>query len=152
MQVYLLAVGKAGKGPESALFQEYTKRLPWKITVKEVEEKRPLPPEKRKASEAELLLAACPPAAVKFVLDEKGKAFTSEQFAAKIADFQQQGRTTFAFFIGGPDGHGEALKKSADVLLAFGSMTWPHMMVRAMLAEQVYRAHSILSGHPYHRS
>jgi 23S rRNA (pseudouridine1915-N3)-methyltransferase len=152
MHIHVLAIGKGGKGPEATLFHTYTTRLPWAVTLKELEEKKPLPPEKRKAREAELLLGACPKGAVKVVLDERGKTLKSEEFAQKLLDFQQQGRSTFAFFIGGADGHGEELLKSADLKLSFGVMTWPHLLVRGMLAEQLYRAHTILSGHPYHRS
>jgi 23S rRNA (pseudouridine1915-N3)-methyltransferase len=152
MQIHVLAVGKGNQGPEGTLFSTYTQRLPWKVTLTEIELKKTMPPEKRKGKEAELLLEACPKQAVRIVLDEHGKELTSQAFAEKILHFQQQGRSSFAFLIGGADGHGDAVLKGADLTLCLGRMTWPHMMVRAMLAEQLYRAHTILSGHPYHRA
>jgi 23S rRNA (pseudouridine1915-N3)-methyltransferase len=85
-------------------------------------------------------------------LDERGKALPSEAFAAKIGDWRDRGAGDLAFLIGGADGHGDAVRARADFLLAFGPMTWPHMLVRGMLAEQLYRAQQILAGHPYHRS
>jgi 23S rRNA (pseudouridine1915-N3)-methyltransferase len=98
-----------------------------------------------------LILAAVPKGSYLIVLDERGKTFTSEAFAADLQNLQDQGINHFTFAIGGAFGHGENLKAKADKLLRLSDMTWPHMMVRAMLAEQLYRAHTINTGHPYHK-
>jgi 23S rRNA (pseudouridine1915-N3)-methyltransferase len=85
------------------------------------------------------------------VLDERGKAEASAAFAARLGAWRDDGVRNVAFLIGGADGHDARVRKRADAILSFGAMTWPHLLVRAMLAEQLYRAHSILAGHPYHR-
>lgn len=152
MRILVAAVGRAKPGPERALFEHYLGRLAWPLALKEVEEKRPLPSAERMAREAELLLATVPAGAVVIALDERGKLVSSEDFAARLGGWRDSGRADIAFLIGGADGHGEAVRKRADLLIAFGAMTWPHMLVRGMLAEQLFRAQSILSGHPYHRA
>ena len=114
--------------------------------------KKRLSSDELKRQEAELLLAAVPAGAIVVALDERGKALPSEAFAARIGDWRDRGAGDLAFLIGGADGHGDAVRARADFLLAFGPMTWPHMLVRGMLAEQLYRAQQILAGHPYHRS
>jgi 23S rRNA (pseudouridine1915-N3)-methyltransferase len=86
------------------------------------------------------------------LLDERGRQLSSEEFAALLGRWRDEGVRETRFLIGAADGHGEAARSRADLLLAFGAMTWPHLMVRAMLAEQLWRATSILAGHPYHRS
>lgn len=151
MRILVAAVGRARPGPERALFDHYLKRLSWPLVLREVEEKRPLPAAERMAREGELLLGAVPAGAVVVALDERGKALPSEDFAARIGTWRDGGISDIAFLIGGADGHAEAVRRRADLLLGFGAMTWPHMLVRGMLAEQVYRAQCILSGHPYHR-
>ncbi len=152
MKVWLAAVGRAKPGPEQDLYHQYARRLTAPITLREVEEKRPLPVAARMAREAEMLLAAIPERAVVVALDERGKSMGSEDFAALIGRWRDDGVTDLAFLIGGADGHGDVVRARAQVLLSFGAMTWPHMLVRAMLAEQVWRAQAILSGHPYHRA
>ncbi len=152
MKVWLAAVGRAKPGPEQDLYHQYVRRLATPITLREVEEKRPLPVPARIAREAELLLAAIPERAVVVALDERGKSMGSEDFAALLGRWQDDGIADLAFLIGGADGHGEAVRARARAQLSFGAMTWPHMLVRAMLAEQVWRAQAILSGHPYHRA
>lgn len=152
MRILLAAVGRAKAGPERALFEHYAARLAWPLTLKEVEEKRPLPAAERMAREAEMLLAAVPPGAVVVALDERGRTLPSEDFAARLGTWRDAGIPDICILIGGADGHGEAVRRRADLLLAFGAMTWPHMLVRGMLAEQLYRAQCILSGHPYHRA
>jgi 23S rRNA (pseudouridine1915-N3)-methyltransferase len=92
-----------------------------------------------------------PPGTVTVLLDERGVSLTSEEFAARLGRWRDHGRRDIRFVIGGADGHDEAARQSADLLLAFGRATWPHLLVRAMLAEQLYRAVTILTGHPYHR-
>ena len=104
------------------------------------------------AREGELLLAAAAKGAALVALDERGRAETSEEFASRLGNWRDTGVADVAFLIGGANGLAPALRKNAVHLMAFGAMTWPHMLVRAMLAEQLYRAVTILSGHPYHRS
>ncbi|HEV7367839.1 23S rRNA (pseudouridine(1915)-N(3))-methyltransferase RlmH [Arenibaculum sp.] len=152
MKVWLAAVGRARAGPVRDLFDDYAGRLVWPFALREVELRRRVPPEEQKRREAELLLAAIPAGAAVVALDERGRNLTSESFAGRIGAWRDGGTGDLAFLIGGADGHGEAAVGRADLVLALGSMTWPHMMVRAMLMEQIYRAQQILAGHPYHRS
>ena len=98
-----------------------------------------------------MLLATVPAGAVVVALDERGRDLGSVEFADKMRGWRDGGTTDLAFLIGGADGHGDAVRERADLLLCLGRMTWPHMLVRALLAEQLWRAHSILTGHPYHR-
>lgn len=151
MRLVLAAVGRAKPGPERDLFDHYKSRLSWSLTLKEVEEKRPLPIPERMAREADLLLAQVPDGAVVVVLDERAKPLDSEAFAARMGEWRDQGRSQVAFLIGGADGHTPLVRQRADMLLSFGTMTWPHMLVRGMLAEQLFRAECILTNHPYHR-
>lgn len=152
MRLWLAAVGRAKPGPEQDLFHQYARRLTPLLTLKEVEEKRPLPVLERKAREAELLLAAIPAGATIVALDERGAAMGSEAFAQRLGRWRDDGVGDLAFLIGGADGHGDAVRGRAGLLLGLGAMTWPHMLVRAMIAEQLWRAQAILSGHPYHRA
>lgn len=117
----------------------------------EVEERRKLPSAERKQREGERLLSALPPAARVVALDEGGINIGSEAFAERLREWRDSGTGTAVFVIGGPDGLDSAVLDRADLRLALGRMTWPHMMVRGMLAEQIYRAQQILAGHPYHR-
>jgi 23S rRNA (pseudouridine1915-N3)-methyltransferase len=151
MQITVAAVGRARPGPERALFDHYRQRLSWSLTLKEVEEKRPLTVIERMGREAEMLLAAVPAGAVVVALDERGGPISSEDFAARLGTWRDQGRARVAFLIGGADGHTDAVRNRSDLLLSFGRMTWPHMLVRGLLAEQLYRAECILANHPYHR-
>lgn len=119
--------------------------------IVEVEERRPLPPEQLKLREGELILGALP-AGVPFVaLDERGTQWSSRALAKRIAAWRDQGGSQLVFAIGGADGLHRAVLDRADVILALSSMTWPHLLVRGMLLEQLYRAQQILAGHPYHR-
>jgi 23S rRNA (pseudouridine1915-N3)-methyltransferase len=119
--------------------------------IVEVEERRSLPPEQLKLREGELILGALP-AGVPFVaLDERGAQWSSRALAERIAAWRDQGESQLVFAIGGADGLHRAVLDRADVILALGSMTWPHLLVRGMLLEQLYRAQQILAGHPYHR-
>jgi 23S rRNA (pseudouridine1915-N3)-methyltransferase len=155
MKFSILAVGRIKAGPEQSLYEHYAARVRPAIGLKEVEEKRPLSSAELKAREAELLLAALDEAKggkrTVVVLDERGKQLGSRDFASRLQRFDDAGAVDIAFLIGGADGHGKAVLDRADLKLSLGSMTWPHMMVRAMLAEQLYRAQAILAGHPYHR-
>ena len=151
MDITVVAVGRARQGPERALFEHYLGRLRWRLTLKEVEEKRPLRSDALKRSEAEQIRRALPDGAVLVALDERGKSITSRAFAELLGDWRDSGRGKAAFVIGGANGLDPALRRQADLVLNLGAMTWPHMLVRALLAEQIYRAEQILSGGPYHR-
>ncbi|MBF0269018.1 MAG: 23S rRNA (pseudouridine(1915)-N(3))-methyltransferase RlmH [Alphaproteobacteria bacterium] len=150
MRFLILAVGKAKGSPEQVLFEHYAKRLPWPLDVIEVEEKRPISGAERKAKEAQLLLAKLPKNAFAVALDPKGEALSSEGLAGKLTRWQELGRD-LAFVVGGADGLDETVLARAEAKLSFGAMVWPHLLVRTMLAEQLWRAFSINSGHPYHR-
>lgn len=150
MDLTLAAIGRARPGPHRDLYVLYAGRLRWRLTLKEVEEKRALPPAELARREAELLLAALPPGAALVTLDERGRTLDSQAFADWLAVRRDESRPV-AFAIGGASGHGPAVIERADLLLSLGAMTWPHMMVRAMLVEQLYRAQQILADHPYHR-
>ncbi|MFC7048258.1 23S rRNA (pseudouridine(1915)-N(3))-methyltransferase RlmH [Emcibacter nanhaiensis] len=151
MQIRIIAVGRLKKGPELDLIETFVKRTPWPVSVTEVEEKRPIKGAERMAREADLLLAAIPDDAYVIALDERGKDMRSPQFAEILERLQDDGRQCVTFVIGGAEGYGPGVKERADRLLSFGKMTWPHMMVRLMLTEQIYRASTILAGHPYHK-
>jgi 23S rRNA (pseudouridine1915-N3)-methyltransferase len=152
MRCWLLAVGRAkAAGPEPELTRAYGGRLQPPLQLREVEEKRKLPVAERKAREAELLLAAVPAGAVVVALDERGKTLSSPAFAEQLGRWRDGGSGDLAFLIGGADGHGEAVRRRADLLLSLGAMTWPHLLVRVLVAEQLWRGFSILNGHPYHR-
>lgn len=146
----ILCVGKAGRCPEAELAQRWLDRLPLPVRLLEVEERRPLRGAARKKSEGEKLLAAMPEGAFLIALDEHGTAPDSVTLAKSLDIWQTSGRR-LAFVIGGADGLDAAVLARADAKLSLSRLTWPHMLVRAMLAEQLYRASTILSGHPYHR-
>ncbi|MSO89899.1 MAG: 23S rRNA (pseudouridine(1915)-N(3))-methyltransferase RlmH [Rhodospirillaceae bacterium] len=150
MRVTIAAIGKARQGAEMDLIDEYLKRLPWKVDVKEFEFKSERDPARRTARESEALLKSVSKDTTVVALDERGKAETSAAFAARLGRLRDSGRGV-SFLIGGADGHDESVRGRADHLMAFGPATWPHMLVRVLLAEQLFRAHTILSGHPYHR-
>jgi len=157
MRIVVAAIGRARTAPEQALFDAYARRLvrsgPAGLTLElaEVEERRKLAGEPLRKAEAELLLARIPKDAAIVALDGRGKPLSSEAFAAHLARWRDEGIGDLAFVIGGADGLDPGLLKRARFVLSLGAMTWPHLLVRAMLAEQVYRAQSILLGHPYHR-
>lgn len=156
MRVSIVAVGRLRAGPEHELIADYLHRFdrsgralglgPAKVI--EVEEKRGL----GMAAEADLLVRAVPAGAVVVALDERGRQQSSPEFAADLARWRDDGRQDLAFVIGGADGIFPAFRDSASHLLSLGRMVWPHMLVRAMLSEQLYRAASILAGTPYHRA
>lgn len=152
MKLWLAAVGRARPGPARALYDEYAGRLTWPLTLKEVEVRRRGGADELKRLEAELLLAALPAKATLVALDERGRQLGSGAFAERIGGWRDRAVGDLAFIIGGADGLAAAVTERADLVLALGPMTWPHMMVRAMLMEQLYRAQQILAGHPYHRA
>ncbi len=143
MKVVIAAVGRMKQGPERTLFESYTSRLPWSVDVREFDQKK-------SDTELEKIVAAIPSNAKTVCLDSRGTTLTSEDFSHRLADWRDEGFNHLTFVIGGPDGLAKSILEKADLTLSFGLITWPHMLVRVMLAEQLYRAHSILSGHPYH--
>jgi 23S rRNA (pseudouridine1915-N3)-methyltransferase len=157
MRLRICAVGRmAAASPEAALVRDWCARLDrvgrplglGPATVVEVEDRQNGGP----AAEAVLLLRAVPAGAVRVVLDERGQMLTSPAFAERLMRWRDDGRAEAAFVIGGADGTAPGLRAGADLVLSFGAMVWPHMLVRAMLAEQLYRAATILGGGPYHRA
>ncbi|MEI6557859.1 MAG: 23S rRNA (pseudouridine(1915)-N(3))-methyltransferase RlmH [Rhodospirillaceae bacterium] len=152
MRILIAAVGRMKAGPLRGLYDEYAARMTWPLTVREVELKKPLPVDERRRQEAELLRTVLPPGARRVVLDERGAALSSEAFARRLGGWRDDGASDVVFLIGGADGVDQSLRTDADLVLSLGLMTWPHLLVRGMLAEQLYRAQQILAGHPYHRS
>ena len=151
MRLVVAAVGRCKTGLERALFEHYARRITFPLELKEVEEKKKLKPAALKRREGELLLAQAPDGAVIVALDETGKELSSAAFADRLGRWRDDGIKDVVFLIGGAEGLDDTVKKRADLVVGFGSQTWPHLLVRGMLAEQVYRAQCILSGHPYHR-
>jgi 23S rRNA (pseudouridine1915-N3)-methyltransferase len=152
MRLTIAAVGRARPGPSRDLFDDYAGRSAWPLTLREVEARKGLSGVALKREEATLLLAAVPAGAAVVALDERGRDLDSAGFARLLGRWRDEGRSEAAFLIGGADGHDESVRDRAELLLSFGRLTWPHMLARAMLAEQIYRAQTILSGHPYHRA
>jgi 23S rRNA (pseudouridine1915-N3)-methyltransferase len=159
MRILLIAVGRMKAGPERELFGRYLERAVASartagltgVEAREIDESRARRPEDRKAEEAQAIRALVPPGAKLVLLDERGNSPSSEAFAADVGKARDSGVPALALVIGGPDGLDPGLRAGATIL-AFGAMTWPHQMVRIMAAEQIYRAITILTGHPYHRS
>ena len=145
----LLAIGRLRAGPEAELYQRYSARLRPGLAVSELAEGRGDPAERRRR-EGEALLAALPANAFAVTLDLGGRQPTSEAFAQSLQRWLASGREP-CFLIGGAEGHAAPVLERADAVLSLGAMTWPHRLVRVMLAEQLFRAQAILSGHPYHR-
>jgi len=151
MRLWVAAVGRMRPGPLLDLQGEYAKRIGRDLVLKEVDERRKLPAAELRRREGDLLLGAVPAGAVRVVLDERGQSLSSEAFASRLGAWRDAGTADLAFLIGGADGHDPALRARAALALSFGAMTWPHQIVRLLLAEQLYRAATILAGHPYHR-
>lgn len=150
MKINIIAIGKMRNHDSNyQLFAEYQKRLPWKIDLRELEVKSNLANLKEK--EADLLLAAIPAAAKVIVLDERGSMLSSRDLAKAIKDYGNSGSSNLAFIIGGADGVSDRVKNRADLILSFSKMTFPHLMIRSFLIEQIYRSYTIISNHPYHR-
>lgn len=139
MLLHVIARGKIARSPEADLVARYEKRLTWPVKMTE------LPETGGKVAEPQT-----PHKTV--LLDERGKQFDSQSFADLIGGWRDDGMREARFVIGAADGHSEEERREADVLMAFGKATWPHLMARAMLMEQLYRATAILAGHPYHRA
>ena len=151
MQLFIVAVGKARGSAEHRLAEEWLRRLPEGGSIREVESKIKVGA-KRTDDEGRRLLKAVPDGAAIAILDPHGKDHSSEDLAALIGAWRDSGYGSAAFAIDGADGHSTHVRQKADCTISFGRATWPHMLCRAMLAEQLYRASMILAGHPYHRS
>lgn len=151
MKVTIAAIGKFKNSPEKEIFHSYLKRVSWHVDLKESEAKKSISGDQLKDAEAALLQASIPKSSKLIVLDERGKNISSAELASLIQSWQNDGTSSVAFAIGGADGLRDTLRQEADFVLSFGKLTWPHMLVRSMLAEQIYRVYSIISGHPYHR-
>ena len=151
MQLFIVAVGKARGSAEHRLAEEWLRRLPEGGSIREVESKIRVGA-KRIDDEGRRLLKAMPDGAAIAILDPSGKDHSSEDLAALIGAWRDSGYGSAAFAIGGADGHATHVRQKAFCTISFGRATWPHMLCRAMLAEQLYRASMILAGHPYHRS
>lgn len=152
MRLHIVAIGRAKPGPERDLYEQFARRLVPPPVLREVEERRQLPPDRMKLRQGELLLAALPEGARVVALDERGKGLDSATLARRLADWRDQGTGDLAFVIGGADGLSDSVRARAELVWSLGPSTWPHMLVRALVAEQLYRADSILKGHPYHRA
>lgn len=144
-QIEIIAAGRIKNTPFNELWAEYHKRCTWPVTMHELEAKS-------QADELKKIQEKIRTDAYVIALDERGKSLSSPDFANKIQTLMDQGRPCIQFIIGGADGLNDGIRKNADYLLSFGVQTWPHMMVRAMLMEQIYRARQIIAGHPYHRA
>ena len=151
MRVALVAVGKLKRSPLQGPFDDYITRLSWPVAIHEIAAAKGATSAKRRETEATKLQQRISSASVVVALDKDGYNLTSEALALQIGDWQVSARADVAFIIGGPDGLDDTVRRRADLILAFGQATWPHLLVRVMLAEQLYRAASILAGHPYHR-
>jgi len=155
MKITVACVGKAGRAKHDAaqnLLEGYRERLPWPVTIKEVEDrKQGGTVAERKSREAALLLAAIPKGAVVVALDERGKSLSSRHFADILTQWRDHGEQEVAFLIGGADGLDASVTAKARLTLSLSAMTWPHLLARVMLLEQLYRAWSLQTGHPYHR-
>ena len=158
MKLLLLAIGRI-RGCEKELVAEYLKRARpllrrmglTSVEVREFPESRAADATRRKRQEADVLLRTAGRDAVLVVLDERGENLSSREFATRLKKLAAGGAPVLAIVIGGPDGLAEELRERARLAISFGRMTWPHRLVRVMAAEQLYRAASILAGHPYHR-
>ena len=138
MLLHIIARGKIGRSPEAELVERYLKRIAWPTRITELPDRGgPVP--------------AASTASVTILLDERGSQLSSTDFAKRLEGWRDSGKREARFLIGAADGHDQGLRASADLLLSFGLATWPHMLARAMLAEQLFRATSILANHPYHR-
>ena len=160
MKISVHAVGRMKTGPERELADRYFERFAKSgpaigvefSGVAEIPEGRAQNANERRREEGQKLQGQLQPGTSLFLLDERGKNFSSEDFAGRIGQLRDDGRKALVIAIGGADGHDQPLRDQAELVMSFGLLTWPHQLVRVMLGEQLYRAATILSGHPYHRS
>jgi 23S rRNA (pseudouridine1915-N3)-methyltransferase len=138
LKLHIVARGKMPRGPEAEIIARYAKRLTWPFAITELPDTGGILPQ-------------LPPASIIVALDERGEQLASVALAKRLEGWRDSGIRECRFLIGAADGLAAAERDGADLLLSFGAATWPHMLVRAMLTEQLYRAASIIAGHPYHR-
>ena len=151
MKITIIAVGRLKSGPEKYLWDDYARRLTWSVQLREVEEKKPLPPKQMREKEGALLLEKVPSGAVVIALDQLGRSFSSNQFAQHFQAWMTDGVRDVTFLVGGSDGLSSEAISRAQLRLSMGEQTWPHLLARCMLLEQIYRAQCILGNHPYHK-
>jgi 23S rRNA (pseudouridine1915-N3)-methyltransferase len=160
MRLAVIAIGRLKTGPEKTLAEDYQARIAplgrkagiSAFQAVDFTESQAQTASQRMAEEARMLAAATPPRAFRVVLDERGNPLASAEFAGLLRRHIDQGTADMTFLIGGPDGHDPVFRTGAGLLLSLGPMTWPHRLVRIMLAEQIYRAVTIMVNHPYHRA
>ncbi len=160
MKVSVHAVGRMKAGPERELADRYFERFAKSgpavglefAGITEIVEGRAQSAAERRRDEGSRLQAQLVPGTALVLLDERGKSLSSEDLASRIGKLRDDGRKALVLAIGGADGHDQSLRDQAELVLSFGALTWPHQLVRVMLAEQLYRVATILSGHPYHRT
>ena len=158
MKLTISAIGKMKSGPEQELFSRYLTRAKSigagigfpNVSLVEYSESKSSNTSIRKDQEADLILAGSGQAII-LAFDENGKDYSSQQFSSLLANYRDDSTPNMVFALGGPDGHGDALLKKAKLTIRLGKMTWPHQIARILLIEQIYRAMTIMSGHPYHR-
>ena len=138
MLLHIVARGKIGRSPEAELVDRYLKRINWPTRITELPDRGGKLPE-------------LPAETVTVALDQRGKSMSSVELAKLLESWRDRGKREARFLIGAADGHAEEQRRDSELLLSFGAATWPHLLVRAMLAEQLFRATSILANHPYHR-
>ena len=160
MRVLIAAVGRLKQGPERELAERYRKRatdvgrmIGWQTCdIIEIRDSRAENPERRMLEESIAIANVVPDRAITVILDDRGEGLSSAALADRLQDWRAAGRPAAIFIVGGADGLAASLREKADLALSFGALTWPHQLVRVMLLEQLYRAATILSGHPYHRA
>ncbi|RCL02779.1 MAG: 23S rRNA (pseudouridine1915-N3)-methyltransferase [Candidatus Tokpelaia sp. JSC188] len=159
MRISIFAVGRIKKGPEYELNERYFQRfakaaisLGFSFSgIREIAESRALFADQRRKEESAAMLSGLGKDIHLIVLDERGKLMTSRAFAEKVISCRDEGKHDLVFALGGPDGHSAEVREQADFVLSFGLMSWPYRFARVMLGEQLYRATTVLSNHPYHR-
>lgn len=152
MKIIIACVGRLKSGPVKDICDDYLRRLPWTVIWQEITEDSRLSLSKRMARESDEILARTAACQRLIALDERGRDMDSETFAGQLGAWRDHGDSQIGIAIGGADGLAAPVRDRADQTIRFGRVTWPHMLIRAMLAEQLYRAHTILTGHPYHRA
>ena len=160
MRLIVIAVGRLKQGPERELAAAYRKRAEAvgrslglrEIEIVEIRESRAQDVERRRTEESIAIANVIPERAVVAILDERGSNIDSAALAGLLREWRAEDRPAACFVIGGADGLAQTLRERAKLKLAFGAATWPHQLVRVMLLEQIYRAGTILAGHPYHRA
>ena len=151
MNITIAAVGRLKSGPEKHLWDDYARRLTWPVQLREVAEKKPLSPKQMREKEGALLLEKVPSGAMVIALDQSGKPFSSNRFAQHFQAWMTDGVRDVTFLVGGSDGLSPETLTRAHLRLSMGKQTWPHLLARCMLLEQIYRAQCILGNHPYHK-